>query len=179
MNDYRPIETSDVNEGMDEEMFKKIYGDNNGNIEYGEDGSIILDEDNAIPIFDRSERSYENGYTVYLTVKGYTNQDPNDSWGPCTIFAMSSDQDTSVVNRLCWVGVRKNNLQVFSYYNEVPPRDCDYEYEKDGFISKDISSYSNKIMNIQITGRKDDKTNIYINGELFKSFNSGTGNRKF
>ena len=162
MNDYRKVRFSDVQNSPNEYTFNEMYGDNNMEFEYAEDGSIVLDQDNVIPIFDRSERNYENGYTVYMTFKADASQLPNDRWGPATLFAMSMESDGVLpyVNRVCWFGFRNNNFQLYSYRHGNPPQDLDYEYEEDGVLSKNFSEYSNRIVNLQITGEIGGKTNI-------------------
>ena len=193
VNSYRTVEISDTTyDDTTEEEFARLYGDNNANFEYAQDGSIVLDEDNTIPVFDRTSRNYTNGYSVYITIKGNIHQWPTpptgynsngspiyDRWGPATIFAMS-DVDTFESNRLCWFGFRNGYFQIYSYCNTTFSDVDGEKTDVDGFRSlKMDDKYNNKIINIQITGIHDGTTNVYINGQLFFSFPSGQGNGSF
>ncbi len=192
-NDYRGVEISDTTyNDTTEADFKRLYGDNNSDFEYDEDGSIVLDENNAIPVFDRTSRNYINGYSVYITIKGDIHQWPvpptgydakgnplYDAWGPATIFAMS-DVDTAGSNRLCWFGFRNGYFQIYSYCSDTFNNVDGEKKDVDGFRSiKMDEEYDNKILNIQITGIHDGITNVYFNGKLFTSFPSGNGNGSF
>ncbi len=44
----------------------------------------------------------------------------------------------------------------------------------EGFGIFDLSSYSNKFMNLIITAKRGENTKVYLNGSLISSFNSGS-----
>ena len=90
----------------------------------------------------------------------------------------------NIVNRLCWFGFKKGCFQIYSYLGSKTPSDINGEfYDPDnypGFLSKTLPrKYDNQIMNIQITANTNEKTNIYLNGELWTSFDSGEGTGDF
>ncbi len=193
LNDFRVIRITDSTyTDTTQEAYDDLYGDNNNEFEYAEDGSIVLDEDNAIPVFDRSDRNYSDGYSVYITVKGDINQWPippksydtqgkpvYDTWGPATIFAMS-DIDKAGSNRLCWFGFKNGYFQIYSYLNVTLSEVDGKKDDLDGFRSLKIDEkYNNQILNIQVTGEQGGNTNVYFNGELFATFPSGPGNGSF
>lgn len=192
-SDFRKVLYSDDTEGKPIEEYNRLYGGNNNNIQYDTDGSIILDEDNPVMVFEKSDFDYKEEYSVYITVKGDIDQCPKtetgeeDRWGPSTIFAMSGEQVNvigNVVNRLCWFGYRKGCFQIYSYLGSTSPSDVNGEfYDPEtfpGFLSKTMPrQYDNQIVNIQITANTNRKTNIYLNGELWTSYDSGNGTGEF
>ncbi len=186
MNDFRPATVEDVAEEdkANIDLFTEFYGDNSS-FEYDEDKGISLGNGKTIGVFDKQDRNYSNGYSVNLTVKGDIDQYPKpnaDPWGPATILAMSKENPEKS-NRLCWIGFRNGNLQVYSYYQGDLIENQNGEYynpsEKPGYISKALDrKYNNQKMNIQIVGNNENTT-IYINGELWTTFESGKGNGEF
>ena len=147
------------------------YSDNGGKLQYDENGALILDEDNAIPVLDIDEKYQINdSYSANITFEGDINP---SNYGeadiyPATIFALSDD----AIKYICWVGVYKGFLHVYAY-KEFAEEDIDYETEKEGFVSIDISEYEGQVMNIQVIAQRGKETKVYINGELIKTFKSG------
>ena len=74
-----------------------------------------------------------------------------------------------------WISIYRGYLHVYSYFSGSSKSNILKELVEPGFISFDISKYSNQIMNIQITATKDGNTRVYINGEKLKEFTSGGG----
>ena len=148
-----------------------FYSDNGGKLQYDENGALILDEDNAIPVLDIDEK-YQIGdsYSINVTVEGdiYTSNYAEADKYPATIFAMSDEGGTYI----CWVGVYQGFLHVYSYKKD-PEVSTNYETEKDGFASIDISEYEGQVMNIQVIAQRGKETKVYINGKLIKTFKSG------
>lgn len=192
ISDFREVVYEDRTQDETEEEFARKYGDKGGKFEYASDGSIVLDENNVIPIFDRTLRNYENGYSVYMTIKGDINQWPTpyletdssgnpiyDEWGPATILGMSTENIANS-NRMCWFGFRNGYFQIYSYCNETFNNVNGEKTDAKGFRSlKMDSKYSNKVLNIQITGERGGKTRVYFNGTLFTEFDSGDGDGRF
>lgn len=110
----------------------------------------------------------EDEYSVYFTLKGDTNQGV-DSKYPSTILAISEDG----AKYLTWIGFYQNYLHVYSYYNGSSQANVNYRLELDGFVSFDVSEYSNKTTNIQIVAARGGTTLVYINGVLQESITSG------
>ncbi len=197
LNNYRKVDFEDRSEeSEDEALFQKLYGDNNGELVYDTDKSIILDYNNAIPVFDKTLREYGNGYTIYITVKGDIFQYPvpetgkdasgnpvYDKWGPATIFGMSTESvkgQTLPPNRVCWFGFRNGFFQIYSFSNTTFDSVDSEKTDEVGFRSLRIDDkYNNKILNIQVVGVSNKTTKVYFNGKLFTEFESGNGNGTF
>lgn len=148
------------------------YSDNNGLIQYDEDGGMVLDFNNQILSLEIDQSmSIKDEYSLYMTFKADTNQKgiPAGSF-PATAIAVSS-ADMKYLN---WTGFYSNYLNLYSYYNGGSKRAIDYALETTGFISVDFSQYSNQKINMLITATRGGKTHVYINGELFVSFDSGS-----
>lgn len=155
--------------------YDECYSDNNGDLVYNEDGGLVLDDNNAIATLNIDQSmSVADEYSVYFTVKGDTNQGLEEKF-PSTIVAISEDSG----KYLTWVGFYQNYLHVYSYYNGGSRSGINYYLLLDGFISFDISEYSNQIINIQIVATRGEKTKIYINGDLKQSINSGVNEVSF
>ncbi|MBQ7104625.1 MAG: type II secretion system protein [Bacilli bacterium] len=151
--------------------FQECYGDNNGELEYDEYGGLILDNDNAVAIItsENAVTDITTEYSVHLTVKASTNQDPPATTYAATIVAVANK---GAGNYISWIGLYKNYLHIYSFEaNSQPNRNT--TYTTTGFTSIYIGDYNNKTFNIQVTGIKGGKTKVYINGEMKKEFNSG------
>lgn len=77
---------------------------------------------------------------------------------------------------ISWIGIYQGYLHVYSY-KYLAESSINYETTKEGFASIDISKYEGQTINIQVIAVREGKTNVYINGELIKTFDSG--NNKF
>ena len=145
-----------------------FYSDNGGKLQYDENGALILDEDNAIPVLDIDEK-YQIGdsYSVNITAEGDI-YDGADNRFSKSIIAMSDNGGAYI----CWVGVYEGFLHVYAYKSGVE-ENINYETEKDGFASIDISEYEGQVMNIQVIAQRGKETKVYINGKLIKTFKSG------
>lgn len=53
----RKVQMSDDTENKTIEEFNQMYGGNNGNLQVQEDGSIVLDQDNPVMVFDKSDKN--------------------------------------------------------------------------------------------------------------------------
>ena len=149
--------------------YETCYSDNNGDLIYDENGALILDGNNAIALLNIDQSmSVEDEYSVYFTVKGDTSQSGVGEF-PSTILAISEGS----TKYLTWIGFYKNYLHVYSYYNGSAKSKLAYRSVQTGFISFDISEYSNKIMNLQIVGTRGGNTDIYINGTRKETITSG------
>ena len=114
--------------------------------------------------------SVEDEYTLYITLKADTSQHgiPAGSF-PGTVIAIS-EASTKYLN---WFGFFKDYLHIYSYYNGTAKSNVTKEQSSSGFISYNVSEYSNKIINLQIVATRGSETKIYINGEHVTSFTSG------
>lgn len=147
------------------------YYDNNSLIEYNEEGGMVLDSNNQILSLEIDQSmSINDEYTMYITFKADSNQIgvPSKNY-PATAVAVSS-ADMKYLN---WTGFMYNYLNIYSYYNGASKPNINYELETTGFKSINFSEFSNQKINMIITAVRGGKTNIYINGSLYTSFNSG------
>jgi type II secretory pathway pseudopilin PulG len=143
--------------------------------QYSVDGGLLLSKTSNIGVLQVDQtRPINEKYSVNITVNGTTNQTGSETeFYPATICAIS---DVSV-SYILWLGICNNKLTLYSYsglYGEI----LDYSVETvmPGYASIDISEFNNKTFNIQVTGRRAEKTRIYINGILKLEFNSGDKN---
>ena len=153
------------------ESFISCYGDNNGELEYDAYGGLVLDNDNAVAIItaENVPNKITTEYSVALTVKANTNQDPPATTYAATIIAVANKGSG---NYISWIGMYKNYLHVYSFERSSEASRAS-TYTRTGFTSIYIGDYSNKPVNIQVTGVKGGKTKVYINSVLAKEFNSG------
>lgn len=154
--------------------YETCYSDNNGQLEYDELGGIELDSNNAVALLtEENATPIDNEFTIHLTFKGPINQTPGARGYAGTIVAIANKQSN---NFLAWIGVYQKHLHIYtftksSYYN------INYDYTTTGFTSIPLDSkYDNKIMNVQVTSEKGNKTKVYINGELTRTITSGSAN---
>ena len=159
-----------------QETISPIYSDNNGNLEYDENGALILDKDNAIPVLEVQEKYQINdSYSVNVTVSAdsYKEQNSTNNTGkyslPVTIVALSENSG----DYISWIGINKGYLHVYSY-RENSVAGVEEELTKEGFASIDISRYEGQPINIQVVAVRGGETKVYINGELIKTFISGS-----
>ena len=96
------------------DSYGNLYAEGTGKLQYDENGALLLDRDNAIPVLDIDEK-YQIGesYSVNFTVSCDIY---NDNYGdadkyPATIFAMSDDEGKYI----SWVGIYKGFLHIYSY----------------------------------------------------------------
>ncbi len=142
------------------------YTDNNGLLEYDENGTLILDEDNAIPVLEVNQKyKIDDVYSINTTIEG--NVDQGEVWAN-TIVALS-DQISAYVS---WIGIYKGYLHVYSFSSQSQ-KYVNSELTVKGFTSIDISKYEGKAINIQVVAKRAETTKVYINGELVKIFESG------
>ena len=152
--------------------YQNCYSGNDGNLEYDELNGLVLDADNPILTLTIDQSmSVEDEYTLYITLKADTSQHgiPTGSF-PGTVIAIS-EANTKYLN---WFGFFKDYLHIYSYYNGTAKSNITKEQSSSGFISYNVSKYSNKIINLQIVATRGSETKIYINGEYLTSFTSGT-----
>lgn len=155
-----------------------IYTDNDGQLQYDEDGALILDSDNAIPVLEIEDNfKIDDSYSINVTIDGDYLQKPamnNDTYAN-TIVALSD-----AANRyLSWIGVYKGYLHVYAYHSSAPYRDIKSEVTYKGFASIDISKYQGKPINVQVTATRGQNANVYINGEKVKTFTVGDNKLTF
>lgn len=136
--------------------------------QYTEDGGLILNQNSNIGLLPVDQtRPINEVYSVNVTVKGSTLQKSQEGF-PLTIVAVSDENGRYVL----WIGIHNGYLQVYSFRGN-PRSHINNEFQEKGFISVDVKEYDNKIMNIQVTGKRGEKTQLYINGNLMKEFESG------
>ena len=152
---------------------KADYTDNSGHLVYDSDGALLLDNDNAIPVLEIDQRyTLNNTYSVSITFSGNLSQyNKSDAYAK-TILAISGDS-----GQYCsWLGVYNNYLHVYSFRKNNPMQNTARETQSKGAASINISSYANKIINLQVTAVRNGKTNVYINGTKISTFDSGDVN---
>ena len=149
-----------------------VYTDNNGELQYDENGALILDKDNAIPVLEVNNK-YQIGdnYSVNVTVNGDVYQNGDGAFF-ASIVALS-DNTSQIISS---IGFYQGYLHIYSYKDSstnVYAAYCNKEFIDKGFASIDISEYENKTMNIQVVAERSKETKVYINGELVLTFESG------
>ena len=173
LSDFRKIELADCDGySTTHGLYSEIYAGNNDKLQYNADGSLVFDADNPIlymELDDTKSKLFDEAYSMYFTIKANTNQTGNDGYFGGTIASVGN----GVNNYKCWISIYKNYLHIYSYLAGGSKSNINKELVETGFISFDISKYSNQVMNIQITATKTGKTKVYINGELQKTFTSG------
>ena len=115
--------------------------------------------------------SIDEEYSAYFTIEGNTNQTGTPLAGcSATIFAVSDDN----AQYLSWVGFVNNYLQIYSYFTgDSRCGVISNNNNAPGFQTINLSEYSGKKVNIQITARRGGTTKVYINGVEKLSFVSG------
>ena len=151
--------------------YEECYGDNDGELEFDSYGGLVLDGNNAIAIAksEEAKTSITNEYSVHLTVRADTNQEPPAGSYAATIIGIANKNRG---NYIAWIGIFKNYLHVYTFNGNGRP-DISYTYTTVGFTSIYIGDLSNKIFNIQVTAKRGEQTKVYINGVLKKTFTSG------
>lgn len=150
---------------------KVTYADNSGNLQYDNEGALVLDDNNAIAILDVDKKYLvSDTYSISTTISGdYTQGGGIGGEYARGVAAISGEKS----HYLCWIGIYKNYLHIYSYIITNPDYAVNYPISKNGFASIDISSYVGKTINITVVGVRDKKTKVYINGNLVSDFGSG------
>ena len=143
--------------------------------QYSTDGGLLLTKNSNIGVLQVDQsRPINEKYSINITINGTTNQTGSETeFYPSTICAIS---DVSV-SYILWLGICNNKLTLYSYsglHGDI----LDYSIEtvRPGYASIDISEFDNQTFNIQVTGKRAEKTRIYINGILKLEFDSGDKN---
>jgi len=146
----------------------ELYGGNNEQLEYDSDGALVFDEDNPILYLEVEDGNelFSNEYSLYFTINADVMQ--GEDFGG-TIASIGNGNR----NYLTWISLYKGYLHIYSYYLGYAKSNIEKEIVEPGFLSYDITKYSNTTFNIQITATKTGKTNVYINGQALTSFESG------
>ena len=147
------------------------YADNSGNLQYDSEGALLLDDDNAIAILDVDKKYLvADTYSISTTISGdYTQGGGIGGEYARGVAAISGEMS----HYLCWIGIYKNHLHVYSFIIANPDWGVNYPISKTGFASIDISSYVGQTININVVGVRDKRTKVYINGNLVSDFGSG------
>ena len=116
-------------------------------------------------------------YTINITVKCNVNQSGETAAGSFpagvsakhhrSMIAISDDANEYV----CWIGVDDGILRAYNF--RCIMSHSGWSTTPSGYIWADVSSYDNKIMNIQLTAKKGGEAKLYINGELKASGAAG------
>lgn len=148
-----------------------IYSDNNGGLQYDEDGALLLDENNAIAILDVDEKyKINNNYSLAVTFYWDSSKVSNNEAFSSSVVAISG----KAFNYLVWLGFDKQKMFVYSY-GKIEPGYAPYiDQNIKGYSSIDMSKYDKSIINVQIVGVRDKKTKVYVNGDLVSEFVSDT-----
>lgn len=165
--------TSGTTAGVIENYYQDSY-------KYDEYGGLILEEKTNIAITEISpETNIGNEFTTSITVKADLSQTGIPSSAVMgTIMAISSNQSKWTMV----LGIRNNRLCFISYHNQseygsalgsTMKSNIEGEYKPGFGILGDVSKYSEKFLNIQMTAKRGENTRIYLNGELQLEINSG------
>jgi hypothetical protein len=140
---------------------------------YDADNGFILGSQISQLAIDQTKPVNEK-YSINVTVKGGVPQVSPDF--PKTIVAISQVSG----QYLSWIGICNNYLQIYSFYPSSARSGINREETINGFTSIDLTKYgfnfNKEYLNIQVTAERNGLTKVYINGSLFKTFNSGNGN---
>ena len=156
-------------------LMPNVSGNYGKNIIYGEtltydnDNNLVLGNDDSIAELSIDNYDISSEYSVYMTLKASTSQSgyPTGAYAATALAISRANSEY-----LTWFGFNKNYFNIHSYYiGTAMTKTTDYETA--GFASFDVSEYSNKITNIQITATKTGNTNVYFDGKLVKTFQSG------
>ncbi len=132
--------------------------DENGNIGFeGKVGSAVTAK---IPV----EEPVNEFYSLTATIKVDITKNVLDKDLGGTVVAISPVWG----QQIAWIAVKANKLEIYSYQYYSP-----FLNQGDGYISVDITEYNNQYINIILTGENGGKSNLYINGEFVREFNSG------
>lgn len=169
-DDFVPITQADCEGYFEKDTFENLYSDNNGQFEYDSNGGLIMDSDNVISFVNISEPEiFITKYSLNFTIKADVMQN-NDTYGNTII---SVGNSSAKYKYLVWVCIYKGYLQIFSYREGNAGANFAQAANEKGFLSYDISSYNNKLLNVQIVSYWKGDTGLYINGEKVTSFESG------
>jgi len=151
-------------------MTESSFGDftYSGDLSYDEDGSLISDYNTPTLNLSLADSDLNDEYSLYITVKADTSQ-VRESFASGLVAISESN-----AKYLSWIGFYKNYFHSYSYRNGQAISNKSTDYTIDSFTSFEVSSYSNKMLNIQVVGKRGGTTKIYFNGELVKEFNSGS-----
>ncbi len=133
--------------------------DENGNVAYESGpGSSMT---NKIPV---SEPVNEY-YSINVTIRTDITANTLDASLGGTVVAISPVWG----QQIAWIAVKRNVLEIYSYQYYSPGL-----AQGNGYVSIDITEYNNQYLNIILTGENGGESNVYINGDLVRTFNSGT-----
>ncbi|MBQ9313567.1 MAG: hypothetical protein IJ220_00970 [Clostridia bacterium] len=145
-----------------------VYTDNGGLLQYNEEGALVLDTDNAIPVLELNGKyKFNDAYTVSITVDGDISQGRSVDKNPVTILAISGTTE----NYYAWLGYYNNYLYVYTFYKGKPKSIT--TSSATGYCRIDMQKYKDQIVNIQVSAVKNQQTEVYLNGEKVASFKSG------
>lgn len=154
--------------------YENLYMGNNGELEYSSDGAIVFDKDNSILYKDITDiEMFKESYSVYFTIEADLMQPNNTESYATALLGIGSGDGKNKSQNLLWVGFFKGYLHVISYDYGAVLKDNNFETVDTGYLSYNISEYSNKTFNIQIVGNKTGMTKVFINGNKITEFESG------
>lgn len=152
-----------------------------GGATYDAQGGLILGDKAGWLSIDQT-KPVNNQFTIGFTVKGAIPQTSSDF--PKTIVAISQASGAY----LAWIGIFNNQLHVYSFAGISAKSGINTDQTQEGFLSKNITNvpnpdggvwdFNDDFLNIYITalrksGTETTKTNVYINGDLWATFDSG------
>lgn len=139
---------------------------------YDANNGLILGSQIAQLAIDQT-KPVDERFSINVTVKGGVPQASTDF--PKTIVAISATSG----EYLSWIGICNNYLHIYSFYPSAARSGINREETINGFTSIDLTKYglnfNREYLNLQVTAERNGLTKVYINGELFKTFNSGSG----
>lgn len=156
--------------------FEKLYGGNDGELKYTNDGAIEFGSNYPI-LYENVENQtiFSENISVYLTIMTDVMQPNNSTKYPIAIIYVGNGDGRTSSETTLWIGLyegylhiysyRPSNLEVYTYVN--------YETIEKSFISYNMQEYNNKKVNLQVVSDKDGKTILYINGVKVCETDSG------
>lgn len=156
--------------------YEECYG-TTGTFEYDADGALILNDKNSIGVIgildlSQSFTNLQSSYSLAMTLKAPTKQGTtnlNNNY-PTTLFAITDN-----IYHMLWVGFYQDYLHVYCYHTGSSVSNTAKDQTSEGFTSIYIGNYNEKTFNLQITAAINGKSRIYINGNMVREFNSGSG----
>ena len=156
--------------------YEECYG-TTGKFEYDSDGALILNDKNSIGVIgildlSQSFSNIQKAYSLAMTIKAPTKQGTtnlNNNY-PTTLFAITDN-----IYHMLWVGFYQDYIHVYCYHTGSSVSNTAKDQTSEGFTSLYIGNYNEKTFNLQITAAINGKSRIYINGNMVREFNSGSG----
>lgn len=150
--------------------YEDCYSANGGNFKYDSQGGLELGGTNTIGVLNIDDSmNVLDEFTAYMTFKGDANQLESSKRYATAAIAISDDMSAY----LLWIGYYGGYMHVY-VYSDTNRREYNKVATEVSFVSIDAKKYSNKIINLQVVGKRGGKSKLYINGSLIASFDTNS-----